>query len=62
MQLHWHASAFEGLLEKVGIDWQKSKTGFETYLEEVKKGNGEQLYDPRLRITSGPGFQKPNAG
>ena len=62
VQLHWHASAFEGLLEKVGIDWQKSKTGFETYLEEVKKGNGEQLYDPRLRITSGPGFQKPNAG
>ena len=62
VQLHWHASAFEGLLEKVGIDWQKSKTGFEDYLEEVKKGNGEQLYDPRLRITSGPGFQKPNAG
>ena len=62
VQLHWHASAFEGLLEKVGIDWQKSKTGFEAYLEEVKKGNGEQLYDPRLRITSGPGFQKPNAG
>ena len=62
VQLHWHASAFEGLLDKVGIDWQKSKTGFEDYLEEVKKGNGEQLYDPRLRITSGPGFQKPNAG
>ncbi len=62
VQLHWHASAFEGLLEKIGIDWQKSKTEFEAYLEEVKQGKGEQLYDPRLRITSGPGFQKPNAG
>ena len=62
VQLHWHASAFEGLLEKMGIDWQKSKTEFEAYLEEVKQGKGEQLYDPRLRITSGPGFQKPSAG
>jgi len=62
VQLHWHASAFEGLLEKIGIDWQKSKMEFEAYLEEVKQGKGEQLYDPRLRITSGPGFQKPNAG
>ena len=62
VQLHWHASAFEGLLEKIGIDWQKSKTEFEAYLEEVKQGKGEQLYDPRLRITSGPGFQKPSVG
>ncbi len=62
VQLHWHASAFEGLLEKMGIDWQKSKTEFEAYLEEVKQGKGEQLYDPRLRITSGPGFQKPSVG
>ncbi len=62
VQLHWHASAFEGLLEKIGIDWQKSKTEFEAYLEEVKQGKGEQLYDPRLRITSGPGFQKPGVG
>ena len=62
VQLHWHASAFEGLLDKVGIDWKKSKMEFEAYLEEVKQGKGEQLYDPRLRITSGPGFQKPSAG
>jgi heterodisulfide reductase subunit B len=62
VQLHWHASAFEGLLEKVGIDWQKSKSEFEAYLEEVKQGKGERLYDPRLRITSGPGFQKVAAG
>jgi len=62
VQLHWHASAFEGLLEKIGIDWQKSKSEFEAYLEEVKQGKGERLYDPRLRITSGPGFQKPASG
>ena len=62
VQLHWHASAFEGLLEKVGIDWQKSKVEFEAYLEEVKQGKGDRLYDPRLRITSGPGFQKMAAG
>tara|TARA_B100000579_G_scaffold272296_1_gene224873 strand:+ start:259 stop:1608 length:1350 start_codon:yes stop_codon:yes gene_type:complete len=62
VQLHWHASAFEGLLEKVGIDWEKSKSEFEAYLEEVKQGKGERLYDPRLRITSGPGFQKVAAG
>ena len=24
-QLHWHASPFEGLLEKLGIDWEKAK-------------------------------------
>jgi len=58
-QLHWHASAFEGLLEKMGIDWQQKKAGFEAYLEEVKAGKGESLYDPRLKITSGPGFVKP---
>ncbi len=62
VQLHWHASAFEGLLEKIGIDWQKSKSEFEAYLEEVKQGKGERLYDPRLRITSGPGFQKMAEG
>ncbi len=62
VQLHWHASAFEGLLEKIGIDWQKSKSEFEAYLEEVKQGKGERLYDPRLRITSGPGFLKPASG
>ena len=62
VQLHWHASAFEGLLEKIGIDWQKSKSEFEAYLEEVKQGKGDRLYDPRLRITSGPGFQKPALG
>ena len=56
-QLHWHASAFEPLLEKLGIDWKKSKTEFENYLIEVEAGNYETLYDPRRAITSGPGFE-----
>ena len=30
---------------------------FEAYLKEVEAGNFETLYDPRLAITSGPGFQ-----
>ena len=57
VQLHWHASPVEMLMEKMGIDWQAAKAGFESYLEEVKAGNGESLYDPRLMITSGPGFK-----
>ena len=57
-QLHWHASPVEDLMEKMGIDWEAKKAGFEDYLEEVKQGHGESLYDPRLKITSGPGFKK----
>ncbi len=56
-QLHWHASAFEKLLGKLGIDWEKSKAEFENYLEEVKSGNGITLYDPKRAITSGPGIE-----
>jgi heterodisulfide reductase subunit B2 len=55
-QLHWHASPFEGLLEKLGIDWQKAKAEFEAYLKEVEAGRVETLYDPRRAITSGPGY------
>ena len=58
-QLHWHASPFEGLLEKLGIDWQKAKIEFEQYLDEVKAGRIETLYDPKRAITSGPGYVKP---
>jgi heterodisulfide reductase subunit B len=58
-QLHWHASPFEGLLEKLGIDWQKAKAEFEVYLDEVKAGRIETLYDPKRAITSGPGYQRP---
>ena len=33
------------------------KREFEDYLKEVEAGRGETLYDPRLMITSGPGYK-----
>ena len=59
VQSHWHASATETLMEKMGIDWQAKKVEFEAYLKEVEAGRFESLYDPRLAITSGPGFNPP---
>lgn len=56
-QMHWHASPVERLLEKMGIDWEKSKAEFEVYLKEVEAGKGDNLYDPRRMITSGPGYK-----
>ena len=56
VQSHWHASPVETLMEKLGIDWQAKKAEFEAYLKEVEAGHQETLYDPRLMITSGPGF------
>ncbi|MCB1749961.1 MAG: heterodisulfide reductase subunit B [Gammaproteobacteria bacterium] len=58
VQSHWHASAVEDLMEKLGIDWRQAKVEFEAYLEDIKQGAPENLYDPRRRITSGPGFKK----
>jgi heterodisulfide reductase subunit B len=58
IQMHWHASPMETLMEKVGIDWQAKKAEFEAYLKEVEAGNGETLYDPRRMITSGPGYKR----
>ena len=57
--LPWHASPFEGLFESFGIDWQKAKIEFERYLDEVKAGGIETLYDPKRAITSGPGYVEP---
>ena len=57
VQSHWHASAVETLMEKIGIDWRAKKAEFEAYLEVIKQGKAEQLYDPRRMITSGPGFK-----
>ncbi|NOU07627.1 MAG: heterodisulfide reductase subunit B, partial [Hyphomicrobiaceae bacterium] len=58
VQTHWHASPVERLLEKMGIDWQAKKAAFEGYLKEIQGGKTpDQLYDPRLRLTSGPGFK-----
>ena len=58
VQLHWHASPFENLMEKLGIDWRAAKQEFETYLGEVEAGRAETLYDPKNAITSGPGFSE----
>ncbi|MCF6274999.1 MAG: hypothetical protein L3J05_04470, partial [Robiginitomaculum sp.] len=56
VQSHWHASPFENLFEKMGIDWEAGKANFEEYLKQVEAGNPENLYDPRRRITGGPGY------
>jgi len=58
VQSHWHASATETLMEKLGIDWQAKKAEFEAYLKDVAEGRGENLYDPRRMITSGPGYKR----
>jgi heterodisulfide reductase subunit B len=58
VQSHWHASAVETLMEKLGIDWHAKKADFEEYLKEVAAGRPETLYDPRRMITSGPGFKQ----
>ena len=57
VQTHWHASPIETLLEKMNIDWKSKKVEFEEYLKKIQTGTPDQLYDPRLRITSGPGFK-----
>jgi heterodisulfide reductase subunit B len=57
VQSHWHASPVETLMDKLGIDWQAKKAEFMAYLEEVKAGKPDNLYDPRRMITSGPGFK-----
>jgi heterodisulfide reductase subunit B len=59
VQLHWHTSPVEALMAKMGIDWERAKAEFEDYLKQVEAGEGENLYDPRLMITSGPGLRQP---
>ena len=43
----------------MGIDWEAKKVEFEDYLKLVEDGKQENLYDPRRRITGGPGYIKP---
>ena len=43
-------------MEKLGIDGQAKKAEFVAYLDDVKAGKQENLYDPRRMITSGPGY------
>ena len=42
--------------QRPGNDLEKAE--FEAYLKAVEAGNQENLYDPRLMITAGPGFKK----
>ncbi len=48
VQLQWHASPCEDVVEKLGISWDEAKKRFEAYLQEVKAGRIEYLYDPKL--------------
>jgi heterodisulfide reductase subunit B len=48
VQLQWHASPCEDLLEKMGISWSDAKKKFQEYLKEVERGNIEYLYNPEL--------------
>src|SRR5512139_2925439 len=58
VQSHWHASATETLIEKLGIDRAGPEAESVAYLKEVAAGKIETLYDPRRMITSGPGFKR----
>ncbi len=59
VQSHWHASSTEKLFEKLGMDWRAQKDEFEAYLKQIEAGGkAETLYDPRRRITGGPGYHK----
>jgi heterodisulfide reductase subunit B len=53
VQLQWHASPVEDICERMGISWTEAKARFEGYVEEVKAGRIEYLYDPQLAISSG---------
>jgi heterodisulfide reductase subunit B2 len=48
VQLQWHASPCEELVEKMGISWEKAKAEFQAYLKEVEQGRIEYLYSPEL--------------
>ena len=48
VQLQWHASPCEELVEKMGISWSEAKQRFQEYLKQVEQGNVEYLYNPEL--------------
>ena len=48
-QLHWHASPFEGLLEKLGIDWEKAKRG----IRGLPRGGQGRPHRDALRCQAG---------
>ncbi|MHB8415467.1 MAG: heterodisulfide reductase-related iron-sulfur binding cluster [Acidiferrobacteraceae bacterium] len=50
VQLQWHASPCEELVEKMGIDWVAAKVRFNEYLKEVEAGRIEYLYNPERAV------------
>ena len=51
VQLQWHASPCEEVVEKMGVSWSESKRRFEAYLKEVEAGRIEYLYEPELALS-----------
>ena len=51
--LQWHASPCEEVVEKMGLSWADAKKNFEAYLQQVKAGKIEYLYDPKLAASLG---------
>lgn len=43
VQLHWHATDYTALLEKMGIDWEQSWAEFESDLKRIESGEIEYL-------------------
>jgi heterodisulfide reductase subunit B len=42
-QLHWHATDYTALLEKMGIDWEAAWAEFEVDLKRLESGEIEYL-------------------
>ena len=43
VQLHWHATDYTALLEKMGIDWERAWAEFEEDLKRLERGEIEYL-------------------
>lgn len=43
VQLHWHATNWRPLLEKMGIDWQARWAEFEQDMERIRRGELERI-------------------
>jgi heterodisulfide reductase subunit B len=51
VQVHWHASPTERLMEKMGIDYSSYRKDFMAYLEQIKNGGKvEYLYEPHREM------------
>ena len=51
VQVHWHTSPVDKLMEKMGIDYMSYRKDFTEYLNQIKSGGKiEYLYDPHSEI------------